>query len=695
MKSKITLLSAILLFFSTVNAQLRYFAGALQSSQEVSAVNSAASGVVIVRYNTTTNVLDLFGNYRSLTATISGSHIHGPAAPGVNAGILFHLTNTGGTTGTLNGTFTLTEVQETNLIAGNMYVNIHSTGTYAGGEIRAQLTITADGQTEFLNARIQGAQQTPPTSSLATGSAYALIDKTNNALYLTGSYSGLTAAATNAHIHFGAPHVSGGVIVPLNFTSTTSGTLDTALILTVGTRDNILAGNTYVNVHSGTFTGGEIRGQLTQLSQMWFFANALEGSQEFPVNASPAKGTVIVKYNSETNVLDLVGDYQNLSANISGSHIHGPAGPGANAGVLFHLTNTGGMIGTLTGTFTLSAAQETDLMTGNMYVNVHSTGTYAAGEIRGQLLATGMGSTQYITGILQQSQSVSVDPITSSGTGNVTALLDRLTNKVYLTGNFSGLAGNISNAHIHGGAAGSNGGVVVPLMFAGTTSGNVTGTATVRTTFADSMANGLSYVNIHTSAYPGGEIRAQLGDLVLPVKLSLFNGFKERDKIVLIWESEQEINLSHYEIEQQDINSQWVVKATVAGSNRSITSKYRLTDVPLPNGGKYVYYRLRMVDKDGKVAYSKVVRINISRSGAELMVLSNPVLNDEVRFVITGFQTDKKATVNIVDFNGKVMAQKIVSSMANNFMSLKNLSKGMYKLVVRIDDTLLQQTFMK
>ncbi|MEP7109494.1 MAG: CHRD domain-containing protein [Ferruginibacter sp.] len=695
MKSKITFLITILFLFNAVNAQIRYLKGTLQAIQAGPAIVSPASGVVIVKYNTATNFLELWGNYRNLTDTITNAHIHGPAGPGVNAGVLFPLNFTGGTIGTLSGTATLTEPQEADLLAGINYVNVHSQ-TYGGGEIRAQLTVTTDGQTELLNARLQGAQSTPPNASPATGSVNVLIDKATNELFLTGSYSGLTVAASNAHIHSGAPGVPGGVIVPLIFTATDSGTLDTSRVISAATRDDILAGNTYVNVHTpGPFAAGEIRGQLTQLSQMWFFANAFGGDQEFPANASTARGTVIVKYNSETNFLELVGDYQNLTAAATVSHIHGPAGAGANAGVLFNLTNTGGTTGTLTGTATLTEPQEADLLAGNMYSNVHNA-SFPGGEIRAQLLPASMGASQYFKGNLQASQSVAAVPVVSPGTGTATVLLDKLTNKVYVTGNFSELVGNISNTHIHGGAAGTNGGVVIPLLYSGTTSGNVTGTATIRSTFADSMVLGLSYLNIHSTSFGAGEIRAQLGDLVLPVRLKLFNGFKETNKIVLVWESESEINLNHYEIEQQDLfTSKWISKATVAVSSQGVSKKYRLNDVPFAGKANYVYYRLKMIDMDGKYSYSRVVRINNQRPNAELMLLSNPIQDGELRFIITGLSVDKKASVSIVDFNGRVAAQKFISTMANNSLSLKKLSAGMYKLVVRIDDTTLQQTFMK
>ena len=60
-------------------------------------------------------------------------------------------------------------------------------------------------------------------------------------------------------------------------------------------------------------------------SQTTYLKAVLEGAQEVPANASTASGIVIVKYNTTTRYLSLTGDYQNLSATISGSHIHSPA----------------------------------------------------------------------------------------------------------------------------------------------------------------------------------------------------------------------------------------------------------------------------------------------------------------------------------------------------------------------------------
>jgi hypothetical protein len=102
-----------------------------------------------------------------------------------------------------------------------------------------------------------------------------------------------------------------------------------------------------------------------------------------------------------------------------------------------------------------------------------------------------------------------VPPTTSAGTGTATATLDTATRKLSWEVTYSGLSGPAMAAHIHGPAApGKNAGVVVPLgsKLASPIKGSKILTATQR---ADLEA-GKYYVNIHTAANKGGEVRGQL-----------------------------------------------------------------------------------------------------------------------------------------------------------------------------------------
>jgi hypothetical protein len=559
----------LLLVAITTYSQVRYLKGILQSSQEVPANTTTASGVVIVQYNTSTKLLKLVGNYKGLVSAATVSHIHGPAAPGTNAAVLFPLANTGDTTGVLSGTVTLTAAQETDLLNGLMYVNVHN-ATYPDGQIRAQLTTTTDGQTDYFSGRLQGAQQVPPNGSAGTGSVQALLDKARDSVYLTGNFSGLTAAASAAHIHnAGAPGVNGPVFQNLVFSNMVSGTLHVAAPISAANEAEMINGTTYVNIHNAPYPGGEIRAQLS-------------------VNA---------------------------------------------------------------------------------------------------------GESEYLVGNLQPSQEV--PPTSSSASGSVTTLLDRANSRVYVTGSFTGLTAAATAGHIHEGPTGISGPVIVPLNVTAATSGTITGSGTVSAGFMDSLTRGYTYVNIHNATNPGGEIRAQLGNLVLPLKLVYFNGYKAGNKVSLVWETTQEVNLRQFEIEQQDASGAWIRKATIAAVNGSATNKYSYADVPTTGKNEYVLYRLKMVDADGKYTYSPVVRINFNQLKASLTIATNPVVNGSLVFTISGLAGNQKAAVMVADYTGRIVLRSVVSTLQNNRVDVSRLGAGLYRLVIDVNGTTLQESFTK
>lgn len=98
-------------------------------------------------------------------------------------------------------------------------------------------------------------------------------------------------------------------------------------------------------------------------------------------------------------------------------------------------------------------------------------------------------------------------PANASGaTGTATLLFDSITKIFVLKVTYSGVTA--SNGHIHKAAAGSSGAVVFPFT-SFTSPIDYTSVALTSQQEADLRAN-LYYVNIHSSAFPGGEIRGQL-----------------------------------------------------------------------------------------------------------------------------------------------------------------------------------------
>ena len=104
--------------------------------------------------------------------------------------------------------------------------------------------------------------------------------------------------------------------------------------------------------------------------------------------------------------------------------------------------------------------------------------------------------------------------VTTSATGTIKASYSQFSKTLVYTVTFSGLSGNASAAHIHGTAEqGVNAGVLqtfngFPAKAAGTYSGSllIDGVKFLE----ESLLAGKYYMNIHTAANPGGEIRGQL-----------------------------------------------------------------------------------------------------------------------------------------------------------------------------------------
>jgi hypothetical protein len=126
----------------------------------------------------------------------------------------------------------------------------------------------------FFTATLTGLQEVPPNASLATGTGSFTLNPAQTQLTFNVSYSGLGSAFLAAHFHNGAPGVNGPIVRGMtigpdgpggspngSFTGVWSSA--DAQPLTPALVTQLFAGNIYFNVHTATFGGGEIRGQLT------------------------------------------------------------------------------------------------------------------------------------------------------------------------------------------------------------------------------------------------------------------------------------------------------------------------------------------------------------------------------------------------------------------------------------------------
>jgi hypothetical protein len=122
------------------------------------------------------------------------------------------------------------------------------------------LVAAARAETIVLKADLKGANEVPPNTSPATGTAEATLDTATRNLTYTITYSGLSGPALGAHFH--GPVEAGknaGIVLPFK---TVQSPIEGSATLTENQAADLLAGKWYANVHTAANPGGELRGQM-------------------------------------------------------------------------------------------------------------------------------------------------------------------------------------------------------------------------------------------------------------------------------------------------------------------------------------------------------------------------------------------------------------------------------------------------
>lgn len=125
------------------------------------------------------------------------------------------------------------------------------------------------------------------------------------------------------------------------------------------------------------------------------------------------------------------------------------------------------------------------------------------------LLASGASHADMLNLGATLSGASEVPPNASAGMGQLQAEFDKATKTLRYTLRYSGLSGPVKAAHFHGPAeAGKNAGVALGINNAGESP--VQGSAVLTADQAADLLAGKWYVNVHTAANPGGEVRGQV-----------------------------------------------------------------------------------------------------------------------------------------------------------------------------------------
>ena len=213
----------------------------------------------------------------------------------------------------------------------------------------------------------------PPNASTATGTASISVNPQDGALTYDISVSGLSGTVTAAHVHVAAAGSNGPIVFPLTSTGPTS--WQGGLTINPAQLRDYYMGLWYVNVHTTSFPGGELRGQL-HVPRHWSTKD-LDGDHLPPPINTAAVGLVRLQYDDANRMMISSGTFGGFNSTQAHLHNNTSTDPGPI------LINYSIGAGTLTGNSSpnLLVSHISSWFTGDGDVYVHSAANFLPPEM--------------------------------------------------------------------------------------------------------------------------------------------------------------------------------------------------------------------------------------------------------------------------------------------------------------------------
>lgn len=181
---------------------------------------------------------------------------------------------------------------------------------------------------------------------------------------------------------------------------------------------------------------------------------------------------------------------------------------------------------------------------------------------------------------------------------------------------------------------------------------------------------------------------------ILPLTIIDFTAAYQGKIVRLDWKTTQEINSSYFDIERSiDALNFSRIGSVAANGNNNIVTDYSFNDNALPYTiaqQQTLNYRLKMVDKDGQFAYSKVVVVNFNASSL-IKIYPIPAKNF---LQITGLNSSVPATISIINISGNIV-KKITLQNTNYLCDVSRLTPGTYYISIVEDKKITNLKFVK
>lgn len=190
------------------------------------------------------------------------------------------------------------------------------------------------------------------------------------------------------------------------------------------------------------------------------------------------------------------------------------------------------------------------------------------------------------------------------------------------------------------------------------------------------------------------ELSVTLSGGTLPLSWLSFTGIRRGDDALLNWSTGSEINTRLFVVERSLDGTTFNPIGNVnAAGNSTVVSNYNFTDPGITHlGVTIIYYRIKELDMDGRVNYSRTIAIRVDNGSNEPLVSAFPnPFTQYITLKVTPVNAqDKTNSVELYSLQGVLLYRKEIGKQGNSITvlnDLPNLPAGMYILKTMVNGT--------
>ena len=162
---------------------------------------------------------------------------------------------------------------------------------------------------------------------------------------------------------------------------------------------------------------------------------------------------------------------------------------------------------------------------------------------------------------------------------------------------------------------------------------------------------------------------------ILPIKIISFTALPKGAAVELNWNVAEQLDVNSYKVEHSSNGVNFVKTITTVTASATTNATYITTDATPVQGLNY--YRIKVINKDGSIAYSEIRKVNFGKAGT-FTIYPIPA-TDNVNITLPTSLIGKSATISILSVDGKLISKKqIANTGQTETVNVSSLTNGTY-----------------